>query len=39
MGDIYVEGRRRLTSLVYVDIILRLNIATVLAVRYFFFKG
>ena len=36
---IYFEGRRRLTSLVYLDGILSVNIATVTAVRSFFFKG
>ena len=38
MEDIYVEWRRRLSSLVYVDGILPLNIAAVTAVRYLFFK-
>ena len=33
------EQRRRLTSLVYLDGILPVNIATVIAVRSFFFNG
>ena len=33
------ERRRRLTSLVYLDGILPVNIATIIAVRSFFFKG
>ena len=35
----YVERRRRLTSLVYLNGILPVNIATVIAGRSLFFKG
>ena len=36
---IYVEQMRQLTSLVYLDCFLPVYIATVIAVRFFFFKG
>ena len=39
MKDVYVEGRRRLSPLLYVDGIFQLNLATVIDVRYLFFKG
>ena len=39
MKNIYVEGRRRLSPLVYVNGILPLNTVAVIAVRHFFFKG
>ena len=39
MKDVFVEGMRRLSPLVYVDGFFQLNIAAAIDVRYLFFKG